>query len=523
MSRGFQGRSAENPNNCTDPYAPSFWLGKPGALTQIRMPDAGIQRDGVDNFAVRNLLDGQSVDRSPYLCRTWTFQHQWLTPDVMSVFMEYATRQRGIGPFILIDPQMKNLLSPNQASGTDALHTTEGFAVTGTGESLSSSTAWFQQGERSTAWNFTQAVGVNGGVLRLQTPTGLYGWCAPTGKAIAFSGYVSSTYESLDVQPRIVWLSAAGAQVGVVTGSVISTVLATGSPFCVTGAMPANATYFAPEFVATGASFSSFAEDNFNRVTASGWGVATTGQTWTTTGGSAANYSTDGSEAGISMNSVNVARLALLPVSWVDGIITWGKAVLGGGITPLGAPIDLQVIGRYVDASNFYIAELLMQTANTCVVRIRKMVAGVLSTVATSAVLSGVTPGGTAYGLEFQYIGTALKARVWNRALTKPTAWTLETTDSSIVAAGQIGARTILETSNTNVLPVTFAFDDLVASQIPTPSVLLDKLQLEFTDTNTCTTWEYGQGQPLVGVRNERESVPRILRTDMTYVAVEVT
>ena len=522
MSRGFQGRPAENPNNCTDPYAPSFWLGKPGSLVQIRMPDAGIGREGVDNFAVRNLLDGQAVDRSPYLCRTWTFQHQWLTPDVMSVFMEFATRQRGIGPFILIDPQMKNLLSPNQASGTDALHTAEGFAVTGTGESLSSSTAWFQQGERSVAWNFSRAVST-GGVLRLQAPSQLYGWCAPTGKGIAFSGYMTSTLESVDARPRIVFLSSAGVQVGVVTGGVISTVISTGSPFCVTGAMPSNAVYFAPEVVVSGTSLAAFAEDNFNRVTANGWGTATTGQAWNTTGGAAANYSTDGAEAGHSLNSVNVARLSLLPVSWVDGEVYWGKAVMGGGITPLTSPIDLQVVGRYIDANNFYVAELLMQTANTVVLRIRKNVAGVFSTVATSAVLSGVTPGGTAYAIRFRFEGTSLKARAWNRALTEPTTWTLETTDASLAAAGQIGVRTILETGNTNTLPVTFAFDDLIATQIPTPALLLDKLQLEFTDVNACTTWEYGQGQPLVGVRAEGETVPRILRTDMTYVAVEVT
>jgi hypothetical protein len=51
----------------------------------------------------------------------------------------------------------------------------------------------------------------------------------------------------------------------------------------------------------------------------------------------------------------------------------------------------------------------------------------------------------------------------------------------------------------------------------------VDQLQFEITPTGACTAWEYGQGQPIVGVRNSGESVPRILRTDMTYVAVEVT
>jgi hypothetical protein len=61
------------------------------------------------------------------------------------------------------------------------------------------------------------------------------------------------------------------------------------------------------------------------------------------------------------------------------------------------------------------------------------------------------------------------------------------------------------------------------ASVTDAAGVYLDQLQFELTPTGACTTWEYGQGQPFVGVRNENESVPRILRTDMNYIAVEVT
>jgi len=53
--------------------------------------------------------------------------------------------------------------------------------------------------------------------------------------------------------------------------------------------------------------------------------------------------------------------------------------------------------------------------------------------------------------------------------------------------------------------------------------VWLDQLQLEITPTGACTQWEYGQGQPLVSVRSDNESVSRILRTNVNYVAVEVT
>jgi len=52
---------------------------------------------------------------------------------------------------------------------------------------------------------------------------------------------------------------------------------------------------------------------------------------------------------------------------------------------------------------------------------------------------------------------------------------------------------------------------------------LFDQLQLEIIDGTTCTQWEYGQGQPLVSVRSDGENVPRVLRSTLNYIAVEVT
>lgn len=268
MGLGFETGPLKNPNNCTDSYTPSFWLGKPGALTQIRMADAGIARSLSDHFAVHDLLDGQAVDRSPYGCRTWTFTHEWLKPDVMSVFMEYATRQRGIGPFILIDPQMKNLLTPNQASGTDALHTTEGFAVSGTGSALSSSTLEQVQGERSLMWTLTPPVTGSANVMRVVTPTGLYGFCIPSSKVVAFSGWVkagSAPDPSVQVSARLVYMNGVGAVQSTVIGPIIITV--TGSSgwqsFCITGI---GGTYIEPQFIVTGGSVSAQAKIHFDQL-----------------------------------------------------------------------------------------------------------------------------------------------------------------------------------------------------------------------------------------------------------------
>jgi len=259
MSLGFTTARQGSPNVCSDPYAPSFWLGKPGSLTQLRVPGAGYPRTLNDEVAVRDLLDGRSVDRSPYGSRTWQLDHEWLQPDAATVMYEYATRQRGFGPFVFIDPHAKNLLSPNQASGTDALHTTEGFAVTGTGEVLSSSTAWFQQGERSLAWQISPPVTGSGGILRVVAPTGLYGWCVPPGTSVAFSGYVrqgNAADISVDITPRIAFMNGAGQVQSYVSAPVITTVTGSAQAFCLLTTVPTGTggVYLEPQFSVTGSS-----------------------------------------------------------------------------------------------------------------------------------------------------------------------------------------------------------------------------------------------------------------------------
>lgn len=256
---GFTSGRQVSPIDCASPYAPSFWLGKPGALTQLQMVGEGYSRPLDDNIAVHDLLDGRAVDRSPYGVRTWQLNYEWLQPAVASALYEYATRQRGFGPFVFIDPHAKNLLSPNQASGTDALHTTEGFTVTGTGEVLSSSTSWFQQGERSLAWQLSPPVTGSGGVLRVVAPTGLYGWCLPPGTPVAFSGYVRQANAadiSVDITPRIAFMNGAGQVQSYVNATVITTVTGSAQAFCLITTMPqvTGGVYLEPQFIVTGSS-----------------------------------------------------------------------------------------------------------------------------------------------------------------------------------------------------------------------------------------------------------------------------
>jgi hypothetical protein len=527
MSRGFQGRPAENPNNCTDPYTPSFWLGKPGALTQIRMPDAGIRRDGADNFAVRNLLDGQSVDRSPYLCRTWTFTHQWLTPDVMSVFMEYATRQRGIGPFILIDPQMKNLLSPNQASGTDALHTTEGFAVTGTGDVLSSSTAWFQQGERSLLWQqIVPTVPAATQVYDIFARNEFGTWGISTsGHTWTTTGGVGGDYGT-NPTDEIGYQQSNSANV-MRTQSIptdknaifaadfyFTSSVATGAPWraYVQGRYTDQSNFYAVEFTLSTAGVFTYQLVKFVA------GVRTTLSsliTSPTTYVSRTPWRAEIYTVGTTINARVYPVVAPAPDEWTFEVTD--SSLTTGGNGALSTKLDVGGTGApYINFDNV----------------IGNFAKGGVLTVSTPTGLYGFClPPGATYafsGYVRGYPGSDASVDATPRVALMNGVGAVGSTVNGTVISTVTGSATSFCVTGV-VPPVTgavYVSPQIVisdASVTDQAGLYLDQLQFELTPTGACTTWEYGQGQPFVGVRAENESVPRILRTDVNYIAVEVT
>jgi|SRR5690349_4998466 len=471
MSIGRDGIPLGNPNVCSDPYQPSFWLGKPGALTQIRVPDAGYQRALYDGYSVHSLLDGQAADRSPYQCRSWAFSHQWLRPEIMTIFMEYATRQRGFGPFVLIDPQAKNLLTPNQASGTDALHSTEGFSVTGTGESLSSSTAWSVQGERCLDWSLTPPQASFSGILRIPTPTNLYGWCLPPGSYFAFSGQIKQ--------------GIASAQEGVTLNA---------NPYFETNA-----------------------------------------SSWTAAGGTIARSTVQAHQG--------VASGLLTPdgVTGTTEVSSDNCAVTVGNTYKVSAWIWPAVSRTVFLGINWFTAGLGF-ISNTSVSQTLP------SQTWTLMSMTAVAPATAAFGvLRIAMIGTPPTS---NFLYFDEARFRQPATDISVAATPRVvlmdGSGVVQSTINgTTINTVTGSGQSFcVTGQVPvgtggvylepqisvsqasvtgSADVLIDQLQLEKTIIPGCTTWEYGQGQPLVSVRSDGETVPRVLRTNVNYICVEVT
>ncbi|MFF0469326.1 hypothetical protein ACFYPX_18080 [Micromonospora zamorensis] len=194
--------------------------------------------------------------------------------------------------------------------------------------------------------------------------------------------------------------------------------------------------------------------DTFSRITSSGWGTANTGQVWTVQQGASAQWSTNGSAGLVAINAVNTLFSATLAGPLNDYSV---KLILQVNRLAAGNDIDIELMGAWQDASNFFAYRLTIPTSNLIDLRISRVVAGAFTT--TSAT-SGITHvAGQQLTLRFERISGRHRMKLWKSADPEPVGWPLGTTDTTF-GAGLLGVRHVLATGNTSTLPVTVAMDD---------------------------------------------------------------
>ncbi|OII60599.1 hypothetical protein BJP40_09570 [Streptomyces sp. CC53] len=208
------------------------------------------------------------------------------------------------------------------------------------------------------------------------------------------------------------------------------------------------------------------AVDAFDRTVASGWGTATSGQAWSTSGGSASDYSV-GSGTGVhSVGTLSVNRFTLRAAGTeadTSLAVSVSTPVLATGTQGHQA----YLIARHLDANNYYGARVEFGTDQSVRLTLIKVVAGAPG--AYPAVDTGLThEAGVPVRFRFDVQGTTLRARAWLASDVEPTTWQATQTDSSLSAAGQSGLRTRILTGNTNTLPVPFSFTDFHVAQLVT-------------------------------------------------------
>lgn len=209
------------------------------------------------------------------------------------------------------------------------------------------------------------------------------------------------------------------------------------------------------------------AVDAFGRTTANGWGTADTGGAWTTSGGAASDYSTGSGVGKHSIGATASARGTLIGSGMVDcdAFVSASTVALA-----TGSYVAPGIFARWLDASNFYRAEMRFNTDQTVTVAVLKTVAGVETSLGTF--VPPIThAAATLVRLRFQTIGTALRARAWSLTGQEPVDWHVTVIDSALTAAGAMGCRSILNTGNSNTSPVVVSFDDFLINSPQTITV----------------------------------------------------
>ena len=176
------------------------------------------------------------------------------------------------------------------------------------------------------------------------------------------------------------------------------------------------------------------ASDDFTRtVAAGGWGTASDGHVWTLSG-TAANFSVNGAEGVIAPSATGSQRIATVNVGGPDQDITVRVKI--ADLAESGSLVA-GVIGRYTDASNFYVARLLYtSTAAQLVIRSRVAAA---NTDLLTMTLPDINPNIEAWrNLRLQVQGTALRAKVWGDGEDEP-GWMLSTTDANLTTGNSAG------------------------------------------------------------------------------------
>lgn len=199
--------------------------------------------------------------------------------------------------------------------------------------------------------------------------------------------------------------------------------------------------------------------DLFDRTVASGWGTSSSGLAWTVSGGAASLYNVGSGvgtiqveAAGAAIRQAFLAGLSVADVDWAYRFAC-DKAAAGNYIA-VGTEI------RRVDASNYLVAEVRLNTAGGIDVAAVSRVAGVETTVATASTGLLHTPGAF-YRVRANMVGTQMAIKVWYDGSAEPGVPQLTATVATISAANPGGLRALLATGNTTPLSVTATFDDL--------------------------------------------------------------
>jgi hypothetical protein len=189
--------------------------------------------------------------------------------------------------------------------------------------------------------------------------------------------------------------------------------------------------------------------DIFGRTSSSTFGSATSGQAWTSVGGTGTDYNVASGIGTIAQAAAAVAKRVQLQGSTVTN--SQQSMDVATSALSTGAPQNIGLNARYIDANNHILARLSFTTSATISLIVSQFVAGTETVLATY--LTGITHvANTFYNLTLYVVGSTIKAKVWTVGAAQPGGWQVVTQliGNALNAAGYNGIQSSQDTSNTN-------------------------------------------------------------------------
>lgn len=215
----------------------------------------------------------------------------------------------------------------------------------------------------------------------------------------------------------------------------------------------------------TGFTVGAALSDLFGRTVTGGWGNADTGQGWTTVGGSGSDFAVSSGTATHSLGVINSLRRTVVASGIADSDASVTVSIPA---TASGAAIDLQLMARYIDSSNYYSGGVRFNTDGTIGIRLEKTVAGTGSSLGTASVLGFTYTANQKITIRLRVSGSTLQLAAWYTTGAQ-SPFQITVTDTDLSAAGAAGCRSLLLTGNTNTLPFVVSYQNFSVASLQSP------------------------------------------------------
>lgn len=213
-----------------------------------------------------------------------------------------------------------------------------------------------------------------------------------------------------------------------------------------------------------------------SRSASNGWGTATSGQVYAITTGTAAEFAVTAGVGTMTHNAVNTRHQVQL--AW--GTADWDETItVSSPVVATGSSIEADLVGRQVDASNYYYGGLFFGLSGAVSAVVGQRVGGTntaLATFNTAVTYAANTQIRLRAACVTQGAGVRLFVKVWLASTSEPTAWSgsfsqaFATVNSGgILGNGLIGVQSALSATNTNTLPVTLSFTNYQTNSVGVP------------------------------------------------------